>query len=56
MKTYQFMAEIADRRSKEYKTLNAELERLERVCGKESVEVKKFFDIPYDLALRTLTK
>lgn len=51
MKTYKFMAEVADRRSKEYKTLNTELEKLERVYGKESVEVREFFDRPYDLNL-----
>jgi len=47
MKTYTFLAEKADRRSKEYKTLDKKLDYLVSKYGKESKEVNQFFEEDY---------
>lgn len=41
---YEFLAEIGDRRTKEYKELNKRLDLLVSKFGKESEEVKCFFN------------
>ena len=49
MKTYQFMAEIADRRTALYKSLNKELDRLVLEYGRKSKEVNDLFNKEYVL-------
>jgi predicted metal-dependent TIM-barrel fold hydrolase len=44
MKVYKFMAEIADRRTKQYKALESILDILTFKYGKESKEVEEFFN------------
>ena len=44
MKTYQFMAEIADRRSKTYRELDKKLDKLVLEFGVNSKEVNDFFN------------
>ena len=44
MKIYQFMAEIADRRSKQYKELCLKLDALILEFGKNSKQVNNFFN------------
>lgn len=44
MKVYNFMAEAADRRSKQYKELNKKLDELVLKFGKNSKEVNDFFN------------
>ena len=41
---YKYMAEIADRREKEYKKLEKELDSLVERYGKESNEVNEFLN------------
>lgn len=55
MKTYQFMAEVADRRSKEYKALEKELDRLSSLHGKDSKQVNNFFEMTTTDNLKSLT-
>ena len=43
-KCYEFMAEIADRRTSKYKELEIELDTITKTFGKESFQVKRFFD------------
>lgn len=44
MKTYKFLAEVADRRTTEYKELDEQLEKLAAKFGKNSKEVNDFFE------------
>ncbi len=44
IKVYNYMADIADRRSKEYKALERKLDNLTSLYGKESKEVNDFFE------------
>lgn len=53
MKTYQFLAEYADRRTKEYKALDKMLDNLVDKYGKESKEVNDFFETDYKQHLTT---
>jgi hypothetical protein len=41
---YEFMSENADRRTRQYKNLEIELDSLVHRFGKESNEVKEFFN------------
>jgi len=41
---YKFLSETADRRSKKYKELDKQLDALCETYGKESKEVKDFFN------------
>lgn len=44
MKVYKFLAETADRRTKEYKELDKQLDILVAKYGKDSKEVETFFN------------
>lgn len=49
MKTYQFLAEKGDRRSKKYKDLDKKLDELVLKFGKNSKEVNEFFETEINL-------
>ena len=43
-KCYEFMAEIADRRTTRYKELERELDFITKTFGKNSFQVQRFFE------------
>ena len=45
---YEYLAEIGDRRTKEYKKCTNELDKLVAKFGKESKQVDDFFNQKYD--------
>ena len=53
---YDYMAEIADRRSKKYLDLDKHLNFLCKKHGKESVQVKNFFALKVDEALSKINQ
>jgi hypothetical protein len=49
MKMYKYLAEHLDRRSKEYKSLDKQLDELVLKYGKGSKEVEDFFNLEVDI-------
>jgi hypothetical protein len=49
MKMYKYLAEHLDRRSKEYKSLDKQLDELVLKYGKDSKEVEDFFNLEVDI-------